>query len=353
MKLTRREILKTIVIGGVAAAAGCASSEEKLAATPTSSGKKMDLDGGGNFSFLHLTDMHVRRKRKGKEGYQACIDNVNALRPLPDFALMGGDAAFDGCYTAKEEYIDQVKIYKEVSDTLKMPYYNSIGNHDPLGWSPRRKVALDDPDIGIQYIMNQLGMERSYYSFNHKGWHFVVLDSIYPITTENGPSQEPRIGEEQLKWLAKDLGHHEGMPTVAMTHIAAFCNMGQINGDVKSLAMTGMVVADNKELRLILERHKVKALLQGHSHMTEDFIYRDVAYLTSPAVSACWWSGPWNGSPYGYTLFHCKGTELSWERKTFEWQTYLEPEDSLERRNTAEYEAELAKQAKLKLEDQA
>jgi len=133
-----------------------------------------------------------------------------------------------------------------------------------------------------------------------------------------------------------------------MTHIAAFCNLGQINGDAEIKAMNYMVVQDNKELRLILERHKVIALLQGHSHMTEDYCFNGVWYLTSPAVSAAWWGGNWLGFEPGYTVFECDGNELEWRRVTFPWVAQLEPEDTLERQKNQEREEFLKQQEELR-----
>src|SRR5688572_3465683 len=301
-----------------------------------------------SFSFLHLTDMHVRRKRQGHLGYQACIADVNKNHAKADFVLMGGDLAFDGNYTAKDEFIDQIELYKSASDQLKMPYYNSIGNHDVLGWSSRRKVAVDDPDLGKKLIMDKLKMAASYYSFNHKGWHFVVLDSIHPIETDSGISYKGRLGEAQLEWLRYDLGKNNGMPTVVMTHIAAFCHLGQMNGDPKFNPFGHMVIEDTVALRTILERHSVKAVLQGHSHVPEDFYYNGIWYITSQSVSAAWWGGNWKGFLPGYSVFSTDGDKLRWERKTFDWQHHLEPEDSLERQRIAERELFEKQQADLR-----
>ena len=59
---------------------------------------------------------------------------------------------FDGNYTAKSDYEDQISIYKQVTSGLAMPHFHCMGNHDVLGWSPRSKVPADDPDIGKKMI---------------------------------------------------------------------------------------------------------------------------------------------------------------------------------------------------------
>ncbi|WHZ06818.1 MAG: hypothetical protein OJF59_000571 [Cytophagales bacterium] len=295
--------------------------------------------------------MHVRRKRQGHRGYEACVQSVNKKYKNSDFVLMGGDLGFDGNYTAKEEFIDQLDLYKSISDQLAMPYYNSIGNHDVLGWSARRKVSVDDPDLGKKLIMDKLKMQNTYYSFNHKGWHFVVLDSIFPVQAEHGPSYKAAFGDEQLNWLRFDLGACHKMPTVVMTHVAAFCHIAQQNGDAKMNVLGSMVVEDTVQFRQIIERHNVKAVLQGHSHVPEDYFYGGVWYITSQAVSAAWWGGNWKGFKPGYTVFHVSGNTLRWERQDFKWVHQLEPEDTLERQKIADREEFEKNQARLQEEE--
>ncbi|HOJ53829.1 MAG: metallophosphoesterase [Phycisphaerae bacterium] len=305
------------------------------------------------FTFVHLTDIHLTTRRQGDKGYRACIESIRALDPMPDFLLMGGDLAFDGCYTPKEVFERDIRLYKEITESLGIPYYNCMGNHDVLGWSPRRKVSLDDPDLGKKMIMDRLGWKKSYYSFDHGGWHFVVLDSTFPIDTPEGPLQEPRIGPEQLAWLGRDLGRAAGRPTVAVVHVAVFCNEGQISGDTKRLAMDGMVLRDNRALREMLERHQVKALLQGHSHRIEDYFFNGIWYVTSAAAGGAWWAGSWTGSPPGYTVFRCEGEKLTWEHKTYEWEPRLDPADTLERKRIAEQKEFEERQRRLLEEERA
>lgn len=323
-KDSRRDFLKKLSLGGL----GLGFSSP-LAVACATQGKKPD------FSFVHATDMHVTRKRKGVEGYKTFVKSVNAIHPKPELVLMGGDLAFDGLYTDKEIFADQIDAFKQESDKLNMPYYCALGNHDLLGWSARRKVPVTDPDLGKKFILDKLGMEKSYYSFDAKGWHFVVLDALHEKDSSDGPIYEPKLGKEQLDWLRFDLGQNYRKPTVVMSHFAAFNHTGQINADPDLKAMNHLVLADNKELRFILERHGVKAFLQGHTHIAEDFCFNGVWYITSQSVSAAWWGGNWVGFKPGYTVFNVYGYELQWEHVSFEWQHHLEPEDTVERERIA------------------
>lgn len=335
---TRRSLLAGAAAGFVAGVAG--TTRPLLAGQPTT--RRTPGDG---FCFLHLTDMHVARRRDGHLGWLKCVEEVNALDPRPEMVLMGGDMAFDGLYNEREEFEDQIQLFQAGADKLAMPWHPCIGNHDLLGLNSRRKVPADDPEIGAKLIMDRLGIERDYYSFDHNGWHFVVLNTQQQVETDSGPSYVPRIGPEQLEWLRFDLGAAGGKPTVVVMHIALFCHKAQIAGDPDAKAINHMVVDDGKALREILERHGVKAVLQGHSHMIEDYRYNDIWYVTSPAVSGAWWSGDWNGFAPGYTVFHAgRNGELTWERNRIDWEARLEEADTLERQRTREREAFLTEQ---------
>jgi len=328
----RRDFVKKLALGGAGLGLFTQAGIEKSWA--------VQPQRRGNFRFVHLTDSHVRRARKGDEGYMRCVEHVRSLSPRPDFALMGGDGPFDGLYTEKDEFIDQINLYKAISDDLDMPWFHSMGNHDVLGLNPRRKVPVDDPDIGKKLIMEKLGMDASYFSVNMFGWHFVILDCIEQVQADHGPSYIARIDEEQLDWLRFDLARHAHMPTVAITHIAAFCNLGQIHQDFDMPAMHGRVIRNPRDLRLILERHgNVRALLQGHTHINEDYKWNDIWYATSQSVSAAWWGGNWIGFKPGYTVYDVQGDELTWHRREFEWEHHLEDDDDLERERIAEMEA--------------
>lgn len=345
MSMNRRDFIKGVA--GWGAGAALLSSCSKLG-LDTDGTEEKTHHSSKRFSFVHITDQHIQRKRSGDKGYLKCIKTIKAEKPKPHFAVMGGDMPFDGNYNPKEKFIDEIHLYRDITNELGIPYFHCMGNHDVLGWHPRRKVPADDPDLGKKCIMDILEWPSSYYSFDYKGWHFVVLDCIKGIVDpEKGTTHVIEIDEEQMDWLGADLGRAHGKPIVAFTHVAAFCNIGQIGGDKERKAMDGMVINNNKDLRLLLERHKVKALVQGHSHDVQNFFYNGVWYVTTAAASACWWSGTWLGFEPGYTIFTCDGDRLSWEHKTYEWVPILEPADDLERKRTEERRVFLEEQENL------
>lgn len=339
MSVSRRGFLASACATG---AAGLLSGRvATTAATPESA------DTPGTFSFIHLTDQHVTHRRHAPDGYRQCIAAINELQPAPDFVLMGGDMVFDGCYTAKDDYQNQIRLFQEITADLEFPWHPCLGNHDILGWSPREKVSPTDPDYGRKLILDSLEMAAPYYSFDHKGWHFTVLDSAYPDQRKRGLVQIPRLGEEQLEWLAYDLGAAGDRPKIAVVHVAALCNVGQLTGDRKHLAMDGaMVIWDTLELRQILERHNVKLLLQGHSHRIEDTFWNGAWYVTSAAASGAWWAGDWTGSPPGYTIVRCHGDRVTWTHESYPWQAQLDPQDSVERQKIADQAADRAEQSR-------
>jgi 3',5'-cyclic AMP phosphodiesterase CpdA len=305
--------------------------------------------GDDGFSFVHLTDQHVTHRRQAAEGYKQCIASINAIDPAPDFVLMGGDMVFDGCYTSKEDYANQIRLFKDVTSELKYPWHPCLGNHDILGWDDREKVGPSDPGYGKKMILEALDWKEPYYSFDHKGWHFAVLDSAWPGKGgASGVKQEPRLGAKQLEWLGYDLGAAGDRPKIVVVHVAVFCNVGQISGDPKRLAMDGsMVIWDTKELRRVLERHQVKMVLQGHSHRVEDTYWNGVWYVTGAAASGAWWAGSWTGSDPGYTIVRCRGDEVTWSHESYPWQPRLDPQDKVERQRIAEQQAERQEQRRL------
>ena len=220
-----------------------------------------------------------------------------------------------------------------------------MGNHDVLGWSSREKVGPERSGIRQEDDHGRARLEAKLLQLRPQ--RLALCGARQRVSGQGATAasvQEPRVGKEQLEWLGYDLGSAGDRPKIAVVHVAAFCNIGQISGDPKHLAMDGsMVIWDTRELRKVLERHNVKLLLQGHSHRVEDTFWNGVWYVTSPAASGAWWAGSWTGSEPG---FHrpLQRRPLTWSHETYPWEPHLDPKDSLERKKIADQLADRAAQ---------
>jgi 3',5'-cyclic AMP phosphodiesterase CpdA len=142
---------------------------------------------------------------------------------------------------------------------------------------------------------------KLYYSFDHKGHHFIVLDSI-GIT--NDRSYEGRVDEAQLKWLAADLAAlPAGTPIIVSVHIplvTAF--LAYVPEPPLPPAHHGLSVANANQVLDLFAGRNVLGVLQGHTHVNETVLWKGVPYITSGAVCGNWWHGTRLGTPEGFTV---------------------------------------------------
>src|SRR4051812_9587077 len=164
MSVSRREFLAGgIAAGGIAAGAAGLVVERGDTALAKVSDSQQPASGAGSFSFVHLTDQHVTHRRHAPQGYQKCIAAINATQPAPDFVLMGGDMVFDGAYTAKSDYENQIRLFNDLTRELKYPRHPCLGNHDLRGWRAREWRSARTPGYGQKMIMEGLaGKETDY-----------------------------------------------------------------------------------------------------------------------------------------------------------------------------------------------
>jgi len=259
--MKRRKFLAS----GATLAIGATAPILAVKAAETENSKKAVL------TVAHITDVHIRPE-----------DNIPARaiewlkvvkRHKPDFYLNGGDSIHDASYdkVSRDRTIEQWEVWDqfraEIQDTK---VYSCIGNHDPW-WDVPTK---EDEMYGKPYVVNRLQMPAPYYSFNEKGWHFIILD---------GNHEGISLGEEQMKWLENDLGSlPSNTPTLIMSHFP-----------ITSItdALVGGQHSDHKELKTLFYKHKdkVRVCLSGHQHLLDRTWYNDVHYFCNGALSGFWW----------------------------------------------------------------
>jgi Icc protein len=196
--------------------------------------------------------------------------------------------------------------------------YHTIGNHDCFGVYPSSGMETNDPLYGKKYYQDHVG--RTFYSFDHKGVHFIVLDSI-GITADRG--YEGRVDAAQLVWLAADLkAQAPGTPIVVSSHIPLVTAFDSyVAPATKPEKHHGLRVVNAFEVVPLFEGHHVVAVLQGHTHINERVEWHGVPYLTSGAVSGNWWQGTRMGTPEGFTVVSWRGGKLTTRYETYGFQS--------------------------------
>jgi hypothetical protein len=168
--IDRREFLKLAGLGGAVLVSGCAGM----------------YGGKDDFYFVQLSDTHWGFKgpalNPDADGtLQKAVAAVNALSFEPDFIVFTGDLTHTTDDPAERRR--RLTQFREIVGGLKNRNVRFMpGEHD---------AALDNGQAWKEFF------GPSYYSFDHKGVHFVAVDNV--------SDPQARIGDEQLAWLKADL----------------------------------------------------------------------------------------------------------------------------------------------------
>jgi 3',5'-cyclic AMP phosphodiesterase CpdA len=278
--------------------------------------------GTGDFTFLFLTDTHLQPELNATEGCAQCFKKARAIKS--DFVIQGGDHVFDSLAVSRERATSLFDLYGKTEQDLGMKLYHTIGNHDCLGVDLKSGVAPTDPLYGKKIFEDRFG--KTYYSFDHKGVHFIVLDSI-GITDDR--AYEGRVDETQLSWLAADLKElRAGTPIIVSVHIPL---VTAFNSYVPLPAAEpkhhGGSVANAYQVIALFEGHNVLGVLQGHTHINETVVWKGVPYITSGAVSGNWWRGTRLGWPEGFTVARVENGKLSTHYETYGFKS-VDPQNT-------------------------
>ena len=253
------------------------------------------------FRFAFLTDLHLLQggALRSVQGIAACLAAVEKLNPPPDFILCGGDLVHSsrdltlpGAETALDYFLHLWK------NNTGLPTYWTFGNHDLAGTSNPYSPPID-PNYGKGLFQSRLQLPRLFYSFDCKGWHFVVLDDI-ALQTDHSYIGE--LFDNELAFLKADLDAHRDMPTIVCSHIpiiSAIVVDFIMAHDPKSRPKS-LVCTNGNSMLADIPGHNIQAILSGHLHFYEAFERNGVRIINSGAVCANYWKGPNHGCPEGF-----------------------------------------------------
>ena len=296
---SRRQVLSGILAAGAAhllprdAAAGESSATQPASAAASAP-----------FRFVHMTDIHVKQELDAAKGFAQALRAVNALVPRPDFVLTGGDLVFDVLEATPARARELFALYKHViGENTGLRFFDTMGNHDVFGWAAKNGVTPKSPGYGKELYKESLGLPKTYYHFDHKGWRFFVLDNIQPGNAQH--AYTGRLDPEQREWFAAEIKTTdprtpivicEHIPTVTVTPAWFTANVKDDEWRMSS----SLVCTDAPDrLRLIANRN-VKLWLSGHIHQRDNIVYRGTTFINDGAVCGAWWKGPHHGVSEGF-----------------------------------------------------
>jgi alkaline phosphatase len=217
-------------------------------------GAAADSDSGGSpFSFGLVTDVHyadapARGSRHYRDSFAKLQEAIRTFNQRKVALLIElGDLIDAGPSRAKE--IEHLQAINEVYRSFRGPRYYVLGNHCLHALTKEEFLAGCRAQI-----------PSSFYSFDHGGFHFVVLDANFkrdgtPYAAGNFSWTDCWIHPPQQQWLAEDLKRTGDRKTFVFLHQ----NLHDENDPHG--------VKNAPQVRRVLETAgNVVAVFQGHMH---------------------------------------------------------------------------------------
>ena len=264
------------------------------------------------FRAAFISDIHIKTLDVAEAGMRKALQTINQSDKKPDFIINGGDSIMDALAVSKEKTKAQWDLFFNILQAEnKLPVKHCMGNHDIWGWQLKEDVK-SDPLYGKNWWLQLTGNTKSYYSFTHQNWHFIVLDS----TQENNGGYIALLDAEQFNWLGAELESNKDKHICVVSHIpiVSFCSAMFFkdmlpNGDWK--LSRALLHTDARMIKDLFRKYpNIRCCLSGHIHLQDEVTYLGIQYFCNGAVSGNWWKGAFQDFAPAYALFdfHQDGT---------------------------------------------
>lgn len=238
-----------------------------MAATASFGHSALYADDAEKLTVGLITDLHYADKpAAGSRHYRETVGKLEEAarrfeKVKPDFVVELGDL-IDAADSVELE-LSYLKTIDKTFQAVNKDRHYVLGNH-----------CVDT--LNKQEFLAGVGQDKSYYSFDRGGYHFVVLDACFnskgePYGRKNFHWTDANIPQAELDWLEADLKATK-KPAVVFAHQRLDVNN---NHGVKN----------NAEVRKVLESsHRVLAVFQGHSHQNDYNEIGGIHYCTLVAM---------------------------------------------------------------------
>jgi hypothetical protein len=246
----RRQLMKLVALGGgavyVSGLVGCAGSAQ------ASKGAAATYD---DFYFVQLSDTHWgfsgAPNPDAANTLRKAVAAVNALEKPPEFIVFTGDLTHTTDDPAERRR--RLAQFREIVSALKVKQVRFMpGEHD---------ASLDRGAAYKEFF------GETFYSFDHKGVHFIAIDNV------SDPGA--RIGDEQLAWMKADLARlPAGSPIVVLTHRPLF----------DLVPKWDWATRDGAQAMEILMQYPKVTVFYGHIHQEHHHMTGHIAHHSAKSL---------------------------------------------------------------------
>lgn len=212
------------------------------------------------FSFVQISDSHIGFTKAPNPDVvgtlKASLARIDAQRVQPDFIIHTGDLTH---LSRPDEFatVDQLMRGSRTHRAFFVP-----GEHDVIG------------DNGGEFFrrFGEKQTEGGWYSFDHRGVHFVALVNV--LNLKGGGLGW--LGPDQLAWLKQDLSARTSeTPIVVYAHMPLW----------SLYPSWGWGTDDAGEAMAMLRRFGSVTVLNGHIHQIQQKIEGNVTFYTARSTA--------------------------------------------------------------------
>lgn len=265
-----------------------------------------------DFTFIFMSDIHYHEKNDAPRALNIVIDTINTMNP--DLVLVGGDIIYDAMRQTSEEAEELSKSFLHSIKRLEAPVFYAIGNHEHFGLY-NKDIDVNHQLFGKKFYEKYFG-ER-YYSFDHKGWHFITLDNM----EVKDRTYIGKVDSTQMVWLRKNLENvSDTTPIVLMAHVPFITSLSQFYGGGTRANTNKLATENTNDVLKLFKNKNLKLVLQGHVHYFEALnILNKTTFISAPSVSGKWWLGKQHDIEEGFIRIDVKDNDFQYQYIEYDW----------------------------------
>ena len=209
-----------------------------------------------DFTFVQISDSHIGFNKPANADVtatlQAALARIDAAPVAPDFLIHTGDLT----HSSKPEEFDTLS---QLLGARRQVFYVP-GEHD---------TSVDDGKLYLErYGKGTKG--SGWYSFDHKGVHFIGLNNVAQIEGMG------KLGQQQIDWLTQDLdGLKSSTPIVVFAHIPLWA----------VYPTWGWGTADSEQAFAAMKRFGSVTVLNGHIHQVMQKVEGNATFHTAMSTA--------------------------------------------------------------------